>query len=98
MTSIMRENTNISKKQLDFLELLNADAAADAMLKETQLTDPTMGNSKWYAGILSSEQSRHFSTSQTTSSSQLVMSTDDFSSGGCPDSFIGLEDTDYLDF
>ena len=36
--------------------------------------------------------------SQTTSSSQLVMSTDDFASGGCPDSFIGLEDTDYLDF
>lgn len=45
MTSILRENTNISKKQLDFLELLNADAAADAMLKETQLTDPT--NPTW---------------------------------------------------
>lgn len=34
--------------------------------------------------------------SQTTTTSQLVMSTDDFESGGCP--FIGLEDTDYLDF
>ena len=67
MTSILRQNTNISKKQLEFQELLNADATADAMLKQQQLTDPTMGNSSWYTGVLSSEQSRHFSKGIITS-------------------------------
>ena len=67
MTSILREQSNISKKQLEFMELLNADAVADAKLKESQLSDPTMGNSNWYPGVLSSEQSRHFSKGIITS-------------------------------
>lgn len=67
MTSILREQSNISKKQLEFMELLNADAVADAKLKESQLSDPTMGNSNWYPGVLSSEQSRRFSKGIITS-------------------------------